>query len=303
MEGDSVPLRFAVERSESQRPSNSALGAHAHPVNRMCSRLCSRRHRGCQARLLQPHVQCDSAVKIAHQPLIGFLPGHAELRILDDTLGQKRCETTVEFPLALPQVQIIIVVAKGVLDFLRGEVQCRKDEDKDEREHGRPHTVRGPAAKYVRRNGHEESQQQPRRRRVREGQGDRDQAQRVLVSVHAAAKLLENRGEQRGGNVQDAVADVIHDHLLEPVFHERGAVSAVHEGRQCLSIKGCDIQQLVLEGAPRSCHTTSVRRHVALRIKTLELAENLCVQETEQPQHHMLQFLHFVRLCCGKTAK
>mmetsp|Transcript_56723 Transcript_56723/g.151473 ORF Transcript_56723/g.151473 Transcript_56723/m.151473 type:complete len:204 (-) Transcript_56723:451-1062(-) len=198
-------------------------------------------------------------MELAPHPLSGLLPCHAERGHHCGVLGQEGPETTVEHHLAPPQVQIIITVTKGILQFLRGHVQGTEDEDKDEGEDGRPDSVRGPTAKHVWRQGHEEGQQDPCRRCVRERRRDHDQADRVVVRVHSGAKLLKDRGQQRRRNVQDPILDAIHNHLLEPVFHESGTVSARDEGRQRVSIERCYVQQLKLESALRSREAKCVR--------------------------------------------
>ena len=212
---------------------------------------------------------------------------------------QKCHESFVQIPLALPHLQIVVVVTEGILELLRGQVQGPEGEHEDEREDGRPGATRAPAAEDVRCQACQQHQQDPRRSSVRERQLYPDQAQRFRVGVHPVAQLLEHHGEERRWDVQDATLHVFHDQLLNPVFHERGSMGVKHEARKRRWIERRHIQQLVLECTLLPHDAEVVVRERLINLQTLEFPKNQGVQQAAQPHGHVFELHDFLGVGIG----
>ena len=183
------------------------------------------------------------------------------------------------------------MVAKGVLQILRREVQGPEGEHERKREDDRPDATRRPAAKHVRRQVRQQHQQDPRCGRIRERQLHPDKAQRLRVGVHSVAELLEDHCQEGSWNVQDASLHVLHNQLLEPVFHKRGSVGAADDARDRARIERRNVQQLVLECTLLPDDTNLVRRQAVIHLEAFELTEDQCVQQAAQTHNHVFQLL------------
>mmetsp|Transcript_1898 Transcript_1898/g.6064 ORF Transcript_1898/g.6064 Transcript_1898/m.6064 type:complete len:228 (+) Transcript_1898:331-1014(+) len=186
----------------------------------------------------------------------------------------------IELLLQDAAVNVVGVLAEGVLDLHSYHIEAPIDEDLHEAEDAAPPNRARPVGHHERRDEPMHDQEDVAGLDVRKREGNRRDLDRAMVRDDTRGELLERTREERGRDAEHAGTDVVDDVLLDPLQQQLDPAVALHYRLEALGIQSSRIEEFIPEGL----HGVKL-----VATPVLDLRQSCCVQHAEEPHQQMLE--------------